>query len=77
MDLARISGMKVEELKNFLRLRGLRTCEEVELPPQNSLHSQSAWFIEIVYSGDMEPVDSLKEAVQELYILNPQNLTGA
>ena len=39
MDLARISGMKVEELKNFLRLRGLRTYEEVDMSPQNSFQS--------------------------------------
>ena len=39
MDLARISGMKVEELKNFLRLRELRTYEEVDLSPQNSFQS--------------------------------------
>ena len=31
--------MKVEELKNFLRLRGLRTYEEVDLSPQNSFQS--------------------------------------
>ena len=39
MDLARISGMKMEELKDFLRLRGLRTYEEVALSPQNSFQS--------------------------------------
>ena len=39
MDLARISGMKVGELKNFLRLLGLRTYEEVDLSPQNSFQS--------------------------------------
>ena len=39
MDLARISGIKVEELKNFLQLRGLRTYEEVDLSPQNSFQS--------------------------------------
>ena len=31
--------MKVEELKNFLRLRGLRAYEEVDLSPQNSFQS--------------------------------------
>ena len=39
MDLARISGMKVEGLKNFLRFHGLRTYEEVDLSPQNSFQS--------------------------------------
>ena len=39
MDLARISGMKLEELKNFLRLRVLRIYQEVDLSPQNSFQS--------------------------------------
>ena len=39
MDSAKISGMKVEALKNFLRLRGLRTYEEVDLLPQNPFQS--------------------------------------
>ena len=39
MDLARISGVKVEELKNFLQLLGLRTYEEVDLSTQNALQS--------------------------------------
>ena len=30
MDLDRISGLKVEELKNFLRLRGLKVGERKE-----------------------------------------------
>ena len=46
MDLARISGMKVEKLKNFLRLRGLRTYEEVD---KTRSSPRSARFIEVVY----------------------------
>ena len=30
MDLDRISGLKVEELKNFLRLRGLKVSRRKE-----------------------------------------------
>ena len=62
MDLARISGMKVEKLKNFLRLRGLRTYEEVDLSPQNSFQSpECAVYRSDGYSSSCKEAKTLRE----------------